>query len=640
MKRVPVHLRLCVFALFCSAFVTTMPAAAQSPSVFDANWQSGTPATVAGVLTVMYADDFTRKRAELIYTIQDERSGKSFRLRFQSAAPTGLRSGMRITARGRAQQSEIYLAASDGTAITIQSSALTSTTSSAGQRTLVMVANFRDVSVSCTMQCITDTMFTNPNGLSVANLYLTNSLGKVSLGGDVVGPYALDVASTDACDLSGWAKAADAQAAAAGMDVAAYQHKVYVLPTTNTCSASGYGTIGGSPSVAWILRADVAGVFAHEVGHNLGMDHASTPTSEYDDSTDPMAMATWMLHGVNAPHRHQLGWLGASSVAVPTQSGLYDVAPLAVDPALASAPQVLLIAKPDTQEYYYLSYRTPVGFDNYIDGSYYNRLSVHRYKGDGSSTRTFRLAGLFDGEQFTDSINGVTVTQVSHDQTHATVRVDFTAVCGSAPTISLSPQAQSGPAGGAASYGLSLTNADSPGCPQSSFSVSDSVPAGWAGAVSTPSLTLAPGATGQAVITITASSTATTGTYPVVANALNAAQVASTASASATYTVQSSADTVAPSAPSALKASANQRQKQIQLSWTAASDNVGVTGYQVWRNGTAVGTSTSTGWVDQAWSAGATYTYSVVASDAAANVSAPSNSVTITLSSGSGKKKP
>jgi chitodextrinase len=116
--------------------------------------------------------------------------------------------------------------------------------------------------------------------------------------------------------------------------------------------------------------------------------------------------------------------------------------------------------------------------------------------------------------------------------------------------------------------------------------------------------------------------------------------VASTASASATYTVQSSADTVAPSAPSGLKASANQKQKQIQLSWTAASDNVGVTGYQVWRNGTAVGTSTSTGWADQAWSAGATYTYSVVAYDAAGNLSAASNSVTITLSSGSGKKKP
>ena len=622
--------------LVISLFAIT--ADAQSPRPFQEGWNAGVPVSLSGVLTTVYADDFAHGRAELLHSVVDQLTGKGFLLRFETAPPAQLRSGMRVTVRGRVHESEIYVAAADGTSLTIQGSVITST-STTGQRTLVMVANFRDATVTCSIACITDTMFTNVNGLSVANLYLTDSRGSVSLSGEVVGPYGLNVAAADPCDLGEWAAAADAQASAAGIDVSGYQHKVYVLPSTNTCTAAGYGTVGGSPSSAWIFKADTAGVFAHELGHNLGMDHASTPTSEYDDSTDPMAMATWMLHGVNAPHRHQLNWLGVSSLLSVSQAGLYSLAPLAMDPAAVSTPQVLLIAKPDTQEYYYLSYRTPIGFDNYIDGSFFNRLSVHRYKGDGSSTRTFRLAGLADGEQFVDAINGVTITLVSHDDTHAGVRVDFAASCGAAPALGLSPQAQNGPAGGAASYALSITNVDSASCPASLFSLSDSVPPGWAGSVSPTTVSLAPGATGQAVFAVTASPAAATGTYAVTGSVVNAGQSTSVASASGTYTVQSNVDTVAPLAPSGLKASVVQKQKQIQLSWTAASDNVAVAGYLVSRDGTIVATVTTASWADTAWKAGAMYTYTVFAYDAAKNVSAPSNTATVNLSSGSGKKR-
>ena len=136
-------------------------------------------------------------------------------------------------------------------------------------------------------------MFTSTNGYSVANLYRTNSLGQVSLSGDVVGPFQLDFASTS-CDTSAWAQAADAQASASGVDVASYQRKVYVMPS-NSCSMSGYGTVGGSPSQAWVFACDVNGVYAHEVGHTLRMHHASTPAFEYEDTTDPMAIAAAFL---------------------------------------------------------------------------------------------------------------------------------------------------------------------------------------------------------------------------------------------------------------------------------------------------------------------------------------------------------
>ena len=68
----------------------------------------------------------------------------------------------------------------------------------------------------------------------------------------------------------------------------------------------------------------------------------------------------------------------------------------------------------------------------------------------------------------------------------------------------------------------------------------------------------------------------------------------------------------------------------MALSWTASTDNVGVTGYQVLRNGTQIGTTTSTSYTDTSVAANTTYTYTVQAYDAAGNVSAASSGLSVT----------
>ncbi|MCW2871682.1 discoidin domain-containing protein [Actinacidiphila oryziradicis] len=98
----------------------------------------------------------------------------------------------------------------------------------------------------------------------------------------------------------------------------------------------------------------------------------------------------------------------------------------------------------------------------------------------------------------------------------------------------------------------------------------------------------------------------------------------------------SSGDTAPPSAPGTL-AYTQPQSGQIALTWGASTDNVGVTGYDVFRNGalaTTVGGSTLT-WTDSQ-AATATVSYYVKAHDAAGNVSAASNTVTRTGSSGGG----
>jgi hypothetical protein len=198
---------------------------------------------------------------------------------------------------------------------------------------------------------------------------------------------------------------------------------------------------------------------------------------------------------------------------------VYDLAPLTVDPTGVAGAQVVRIPKRDTGEYYYLSYRYPVGFDEYIDGTYYYALSIHLYKGDGSSTKTRLLSGLGDGESFVDSVNGLKVTQIGHYATHSTALIEFTTTClPTPPSMSFSPSTQSGLPGAAASYTLSLTNNDSPGCPSSAFRLTGVVPQVWTVGLSSANLTLGPGATGQVAVAVGVAPSASPGAFEIAVN--------------------------------------------------------------------------------------------------------------------------
>jgi len=88
-------------------------------------------------------------------------------------------------------------------------------------------------------------------------------------------------------------------------------------------------------------------------------------------------------------------------------------------------------------------------------------------------------------------------------------------------------------------------------------------------------------------------------------------------------------DTTAPSTPVNLTANAS-AYNRVNLSWGASTDNVGVTGYHVVRNGTTIATTTGTGttYADTSVSASSSYSYQVIAYDAKANNSGLSNTAT------------
>lgn len=91
--------------------------------------------------------------------------------------------------------------------------------------------------------------------------------------------------------------------------------------------------------------------------------------------------------------------------------------------------------------------------------------------------------------------------------------------------------------------------------------------------------------------------------------------------AGASVSIQFAPDSQSPTGPASLTASPSTSSSE-QLSWPAATDNVGVVGYRVYRGGAQIAQVTSLSHFDAGLSANTTYTYAVRAVDAAGNLGA------------------
>ncbi|NUP50347.1 MAG: cellulase family glycosylhydrolase [Catenulispora sp.] len=88
-------------------------------------------------------------------------------------------------------------------------------------------------------------------------------------------------------------------------------------------------------------------------------------------------------------------------------------------------------------------------------------------------------------------------------------------------------------------------------------------------------------------------------------------------------------DTTPPTAPTQVAVTGT-TSTSATLSWTAATDDVGVAGYNVYRGGTLAGTTTTTSFTDTGLTPSTAYSYTVKAFDAAGNTSSASAAVTAT----------
>ena len=118
-------------------------------------------------------------------------------------------------------------------------------------------------------------------------------------------------------------------------------------------------------------------------------------------------------------------------------------------------------------------------------------------------------------------------------------------------------------------------------------------------------------------------------TYNFTIAAIDAAANSSVQSNSVSVTTLALPDTEAPTVPTALIAN-NITTTSVSLNWTAATDNVAVIDYEVFQDGVSIGLTGGTATFEVSALAPETdYNFTVVALDAATNVSAQSNNLSI-----------
>ncbi len=133
--------------------------------------------------------------------------------------------------------------------------------------------------------------------------------------------------------------------------------------------------------------------------------------------------------------------------------------------------------------------------------------------------------------------------------------------------------------------------------------------------------------TASTTYTVTGLTGATTYTFTVRAKDAGG-NVSSDSNIVSVTTLTPAPDTTAPTA--ATLSASGTTLTTTNLSWTGATDNVAVTGYDVYQDGVFKASTTSTTFAVTGLTASTAYSFYVLAKDAAGNISIPSNTVSVT----------
>ena len=520
------------------------------------------PVTLEGTVQVLTED---RRDGSREVHVLDAEDGGRYEIQVEGPVSAGLRQGARVRVSGLRTGNRIAVeSAGDiesvqaGPGLSTQSSQAIFPNTFGAQRTVVILVNFSNAATQPYSASYARTVMT-----SASNFDLENSYGQTWLTADVYGWFTIALSST-VCDYTTLASQAQSAATKAGVNLGNYTRQVYAFPQ-NACTWWGLGGPGNlGYSQAWINGDLEEQVVAHEMGHGFGLQHSHSldcgtvalgtncTVSDYGDIFDTMGQSAYHF---SASQKERLGWLnyGASPpIRTVTASGTY-----AIDPyeTTGSLPKALKIARGTTGTYFYVEARRAVGFDAGLssNSNVLNGVLIHLNNPNDSATNdlldmtpataSWNDPALAVGQTFTDSTSGVSITTSAIGASGATVAVTLGGTappCSHvAPVVSLTSGAASGVAAGTmVPYTMSVTNADSAAtCTASTFQLSPAVPSGWSAGFSTASLSIAPGATATATLSVTSPAGALDGAYAVSATAANAAASTAAASGSSSYTV-------------------------------------------------------------------------------------------------------
>ena len=542
----------------------------------------GQPAQLEGELEIVH-QDFPDGHGRFVFTLK-QTNGTRLPLKFAKHPPTHLLTGDHVRANGQLLNGNLLLYSgsnvknSGGGGSSTPSIPVPNTFGT--QSDLVILVNFQDDVVQPYTISDAQNMF-----FGTVNSYISeNSYGQTSITGNVVGWYTIPVSVTT-CDIGQIATAAQNAATAAGVNLSNYTRYVYAFPTDYACGFGGASDVGGNPSQSWINGTTGPGgttldphVISHELGHAFGLWHShsldcgTTATIcsngtviEYGDRLDTMGTPQTATPHYNAFQKERLGWLnyGASpSIQTVTTSGTYTIYPYELVGPGPNAIKALQSTNSTTgaKTWYYLEARQAIGFDAFLTDSIYytqNETSGVLFHlgtdGDGGSSQLLDMtpatptnSGWFDasltvGHSFTDPTTGVTFTPTAVTSAGATLQITMGSgpTCTQAnPSVVLSPsQSQGVVSGTAVNFTVTVTDKDSASCAPTIFNLGRTVPSGWAANWSAAGLSLSPGKSGSATLTVTSPAGTADGSYNVAVNAINASSSSYLGTGTATYVI-------------------------------------------------------------------------------------------------------